>query len=564
MSYQPYDRNPSGIVFFGTSASDQLYESNSNFTYNGSTLNVPNITIGDGGNIGSISDPDAISIASNGDVSFTQDISIAGNLTVNGTTTTVNSTVVTIEDPIIILGSGSPSADDNKDRGISFNYYSGSAKTGFFGYDDSTGKFTFIPDATITSEVVSGAAGTIVANLEGNATTATTALDASGLTSAVTVALSNQLSGSQTFQDGGDTCTISASLTASAITGQTATTDAQDADLLLIYDNSASALRKITRANFVSDLGIMDNFIVSGDAGAAQTISDGNTLNIAGGSGVLTTASATDTLTIDIKTTNGIEISSDSVGLASSVAGAGLGYSAGVLSVNASTGLTVSGDDVILASTVAGSGLNYAAGVLNIGTGTGMSINGTTVGLANTSVSAGSYGSATQVGAFTVDAQGRLTGASGVNINITASQVSNFNTAAESAIFTAANFVDGTTIDFTVTTGASVTAEVKDNSITEAKRNRTVDPWTAATGIASSDVTLVNASSNNVVLTLPENGGSIGEGRIMVVKRTDNSANTVTISRQTADTIDGATSVQLYHRYETMTFVSDGADWFII
>lgn len=564
MSYQPYDRNPSGIVFFGTSASDQLFESNSNFTYNGSTLNVPNITIGDGGNIGSESDPDAISIDSNGDVSFSQDISIAGNLTVNGTTTTVNSTVVTIEDPIIILGSGSPSADDNKDRGISFNYYSGSAKTGFFGYDDSTGKFTFIPDATITSEVVSGAAGTIVADLEGNATTATTALDASGLTSAVTVALSNQLSGSQTFQDGGDTCTINASLTAASITGQTATTDAQDADLLLLYDNSASALRKITRANFVSDLGIMDNFIVSGDAGAAQTISDGNTLNIAGGSGVLTTASATDTLTIDIKTTNGIEISSDSVGLASSVAGAGLGYSAGVLSVNASTGLTVSGDDVILASTVAGSGLNYAAGVLNIGAGTGMSINSTTVGLANTSVSAGSYGSATQVGAFTVDAQGRLTGASGVNINITASQVSNFNTAAESAIFTAANFVDGTTIDFTVTTGASVTAEVKDNSITEAKLNRTVDAWTAATGIASSDVTLINATSNSVVLTLPENGGTIGEGRIMVVKRTDNSANTVTISRETADTIDGATSVQLYHRYETMTFVSDGADWFII
>lgn len=564
MSYQPYDRNPSGIVFFGTSASDQLYESNSNFTYNGSTLNVPNITIGDGGNIGSESDPDAISIDSNGDVSFSQDISIAGNLTVNGTTTTVNSTVVTIEDPIIVVG-GTPIADDNKDRGIQFNYRDGSSpKNGFFGYDDSSGKFIFVPDATITNEVVSGAAGTIVANLEGNATTATTALDASGLTSAVTVALSNQLSGSQTFQDGGDTCTISASLTASAITGQTATTDAQDADLLLIYDNSASALRKITRANFVSDLGIMDNFIVSGDAGAALTISDGNTLNIAGGSGVLTTASATDTLTIDIKTTNGIEISSDSVGLASSVAGAGLGYSAGVLSVNASTGLTVSGDNVILASTVAGSGLNYAAGVLNIGTGTGMSINGTTVGLANTSVSAGSYGSATQVGAFTVDAQGRLTGASGVNIYITASQVSNFNTASESAIFTAANFVDGTTIDFTVTTGASVTAEVKDNSITEAKRNRTVDPWTAATGIASSDVTLVNASSNNVVLTLPENGGTIGEGRIMVVKRTDNSANTVTISRQTADTIDGATSVQLYHRYETMTFVSDGADWFII
>jgi len=141
MAYQPYDRNPSGIVFFGTSASDQVFESNSNFTYNGSTLNVPNITVSNGGNIGSASDPDAIAIASNGAVTFSQGVSIAGNLTVNGTTTTVNSTVVSIEDPIIILGSGTPSTDDNKDRGVSFNYHNGSvAKTGFFGYDDSTGK----------------------------------------------------------------------------------------------------------------------------------------------------------------------------------------------------------------------------------------------------------------------------------------------------------------------------------------------------------------------------------------------------------------------------------------
>jgi hypothetical protein len=63
---------------------------------------------------------------------------------------------------------------------------------------------------------------------------------------------------------------------------------------------------------------------------------------------------------------------------------------------------------------------------------------------------------------------------------------------------------------------------------------------------------------------LPENGGTIGVGRMMTVKRIDANATTVTISRQTADTIDGATSVQLYHRYETMTFISDGADWYII
>jgi len=100
----------------------------------------------------------------------------AGNLTVNGTTTTVNSTTVTIDDPIFTIGGDSaPGSDDNKDRGIEFRWHNGSAaKVGFFGFDDSTGKFTFIPDATNSSEVFSGSAGTIVAALEGNATTATT------------------------------------------------------------------------------------------------------------------------------------------------------------------------------------------------------------------------------------------------------------------------------------------------------------------------------------------------------------------------------------------------------
>lgn len=101
---------------------------------------------------------------------FFGNVIVGGNLTINGTTTTVNSTTVTIDDPVFTLGGdAAPESDDNKDRGIEFRYHDGtSAKLGFFGYDDSTEKFTFLTDATNTSEVFSGTTATIVANLEGN------------------------------------------------------------------------------------------------------------------------------------------------------------------------------------------------------------------------------------------------------------------------------------------------------------------------------------------------------------------------------------------------------------
>ena len=113
--------------------------------------------------------------------SSTGNFTVGGDLIVNGTTFTVNATTVSIDDPIITLGGDTvPAVDDNKDRGIEFRWHNGTAaKIGFFGFDDSTGYLTFIPDATNTSEVFSGTAGDIQATnfrgaLIGNATTATT------------------------------------------------------------------------------------------------------------------------------------------------------------------------------------------------------------------------------------------------------------------------------------------------------------------------------------------------------------------------------------------------------
>jgi len=100
--------------------------------------------------------PDNVTIGGN--------LSVVGNLTINGTTTTVNSTTVAIQDPIFTLGgTAALGSDDNKDRGIEFRWHNGTtAKTGFFGFDDSIQRFTFIPDATNSgAEVFSGTVGDV-------------------------------------------------------------------------------------------------------------------------------------------------------------------------------------------------------------------------------------------------------------------------------------------------------------------------------------------------------------------------------------------------------------------
>ena len=98
-------------------------------------------------------------------------VRVHGDFQVDGTTTTINSTVTTVDDPIITLGGDSaPASDDNKDRGVEFRYYDNQARVGFFGYDDSytdlgghVGGFTFLHNATNTSEVFTGTASGITA-----------------------------------------------------------------------------------------------------------------------------------------------------------------------------------------------------------------------------------------------------------------------------------------------------------------------------------------------------------------------------------------------------------------
>ena len=98
-----------------------------------------------------------------GNMTVGNKLTVTGDLQVDGTTVTVNTTNVTMDDPILTLGGDSaPGSDLNKDLGIIGRWHNGSsAKTAFFGFDDSTGRFTFVPDATESTAVISGTLGDI-------------------------------------------------------------------------------------------------------------------------------------------------------------------------------------------------------------------------------------------------------------------------------------------------------------------------------------------------------------------------------------------------------------------
>ena len=109
----------------------------------------------------------------NDDDDLTGTVRIRGDLTVDGVTTTVNSTVVTIQDPIMTLGGEDTLlTDDNKDRGIEFRYYDSQERFGFYGWDEDyadsniwsgTGGYRFLYNATNTSEVYTGTDAPIIA-----------------------------------------------------------------------------------------------------------------------------------------------------------------------------------------------------------------------------------------------------------------------------------------------------------------------------------------------------------------------------------------------------------------
>lgn len=135
-----------------------------------------------------------------GNKTFSNNVIVSGDLTVNGTTTSVTSTVVEFDDTLLEVGldgGAAPTTTTTKDLGLVQHYYDGTAKKAAMFYDISTGEFVLHENVTETSGVLSysAPAGDLrVGSLNGvqalDATTIATIEGAISLTGITTVDLS--------------------------------------------------------------------------------------------------------------------------------------------------------------------------------------------------------------------------------------------------------------------------------------------------------------------------------------------------------------------------------------
>lgn len=258
---------------------------------------------------------------------------------------------------------------------------------------------------------------------------------------------------------GTDTLTISGGTAiTSSVSGDTVTVTLDDTAVSAGSYGSATAVPVLTidaqgRITAASTSAISTVLDIAADSGTDDGVNLGtDTLTISGGTGLSSSVSA-DTITVSLDNT---AVSAGAYGNAANVASFTVDAQ-GRLTAAGTTAIAITHDqvtdfdeavqDVVAVQVVTnGSHSGITATYDDIGDGLDLS-------LTNTGVGAATYGSATAVGQFTVDAQGRITSASAVNIAIPSSAITDLSSNAVTSLAGTANEVEVSASVGSVTVG---------------------------------------------------------------------------------------------------------------